>query len=55
MKCHALLIAVLAAATLCGADFKAGFGRRQITPPMPIWLAGFAARTHPAESIAHDL
>lgn len=55
MKCHALLITVLAAATLCGADFKAGFGRRQITPPMPIWLAGFAARTHPAESIAHDL
>lgn len=55
MKRFALAIATLLAGTLCGADFKAGFGRRQITPPMPIWLAGFAARTHPAESIAHDL
>ena len=55
MKRCALVIAILMAGTVCGAEFKAGFGRRQITPPLPIWLAGFAARTHPAESVAHDL
>ena len=51
----ALLLTPLLAGTLWGADFKAGFGRRQITPPMPIWMAGFENRTHPAESIAHDI
>jgi hypothetical protein len=55
MKHYVLPIVMLLAGALCGADFKAGFGRRQITPPVPIWMAGFAARTHPAESIAHDL
>jgi neutral ceramidase len=52
---YALLIPTLFAGTLPAADFKAGFGRRQITPPMPIWMAGFAARTHPAESVTHEL
>ena len=28
-----------------GGDFKAGFGRRQITPPIPIPMAGFENRT----------
>jgi hypothetical protein len=55
MKLYALLFAPLLAGALCGADFKAGFGRRQITPPMPFWLEGFANRTHPAESVAHDI
>lgn len=49
-----LLLAPLLAGTLWGADFKAGFGRRQITPPIPIPMAGFANRTKPAESVAHD-
>lgn len=51
----ALLLAPLMVATLAGADFKAGFGRREITPPIPIWMAGFAARTQPGDSIVHDL
>jgi neutral ceramidase len=55
MKRYALLIAPLLVGALCGADFKAGFGRRQITPPSPIWMAGFSTRTHPSEGIAHDL
>ena len=55
MKRYFLPIMALLAGSLCGADFKAGFGRCRITPPVPIWLAGFAARTHPAESVAHDL
>jgi hypothetical protein len=55
MKPNALLIGLLLADVVCGAGFKAGFGTRKITPPMPIWLEGFAARTHPAEGIAHDI
>jgi neutral ceramidase len=55
VKRYTLLILVLSAGMLGGADFKAGFGQRRITPPMPIWLAGFAARTHPSDSVAHDI
>jgi hypothetical protein len=51
----ALLLAPLLAGTLWGADFEAGFGRRQITPPIPIPMAGFENRTKPAESVANDL
>lgn len=36
-------------------DLKAGFGRRQITPPIPIPMAGFANRSKPAESVGGDL
>jgi len=50
-----LLLATLCAGALRGADLKAGFGRRQITPPLPILMAGFENRTKPAESIATDL
>lgn len=51
----ALSLPLLLAGALSGADLKAGFGRRQITPPLPIPLAGFANRTKPAESVATDI
>jgi len=51
----ALLLAPLVGGTLWGADFQAGFGRRQITPPIPILMEGFANRTKPAEGVAHDI
>jgi neutral ceramidase len=37
------------------AQFRAGAARTKITPQMPAWLTGFAARTHPAETVAQDL
>ena len=52
---HLVLLATLFAGALWGGDFKAGFGRRQITPPLPILMAGFDARTKPAEAVANDL
>jgi hypothetical protein len=55
MRLSAVMLAPLLAGALCGADFKAGFGRRQITPPMPYWLEGFDNRAHAAESVAHDV
>ena len=57
---YKLLRRILASALLLvgaswGGDFKAGFGRRQITPPIPFPMAGFDARTKPAEGVAHDI
>ena len=49
-----LLILALLAAPL-GAQFRAGVARVKITPTLPAWLSGFAARTRPAETIAQDL
>ena len=49
-----LLWLFLLALPLC-AEFRAGVARVKITPPLPAWLAGFAARTEPAGSVALDL
>jgi hypothetical protein len=35
--------------------FRAGFGSALITPPVPVRLAGFSARTEPALSVHDDL
>jgi neutral ceramidase len=49
----------LALLTLCGplvaADFQAGVARAKITPPVPFWMSGYAARTHPSEGVEQDL
>ncbi len=37
------------------AEFLAGVGRADITPKEPIWLAGYAGRTKPAEGIDQKL
>ena len=50
------LVILLAAAGLHAApEFRAGVSRVKITPPLPVWLAGYAARTHQAESVYADL
>ncbi len=47
---------LLACATLCvGAGYKAGVARAIITPEKPIYLAGYANRTHPSVGKVHDL
>jgi neutral ceramidase len=50
-----LCLPLLLAAAPPAQGLKAGFGRRQITPPLPIPMAGFANRIKPAESVANDL
>jgi hypothetical protein len=35
--------------------WKAGISRTIITPSEPIWLAGYASRTHPSEGVLTDL
>lgn len=37
------------------SDFRVGFGRVCITPPVGTWLCGFAAREHPAAGVHDDL
>ena len=50
----ALLLIALLATPLC-AQFRAGVAKVKITPELPAWLSGFAARTKPAESVAQDI
>ncbi|MEN6604788.1 MAG: neutral/alkaline non-lysosomal ceramidase N-terminal domain-containing protein [Bryobacteraceae bacterium] len=50
-----LSIPLLFGGVLSGAELKTGFGRRQITPPLPILLAGFENRKKPAGNVANDI
>jgi hypothetical protein len=47
-----------AAATCAGGDqtvWRAGAATTDITPREPIWMAGYAARTHPSEGVRQPL
>ncbi len=55
MKTFLSLSLLLFSQSLSGAEFRAGVARVKITPPLPIWMSGYAARTRPAESILQDL
>jgi len=35
--------------------WKAGTAKTVITPKQPLWMAGYATRTHPADGTLHDL
>ena len=48
-----LVLALLV--TPLSAQFRAGVAKVKITPDLPAWLSGFAARTKPAESVAQDI
>jgi len=46
---------LLASLPLAAADYKAGTGRIIITPEKPIYMSGYANRTHASEGVIHDL
>src|SRR5258705_6155923 len=50
-----LIAIMLSAAGLYGAGLKAGVARVDITPAGPIWMSGYAARTHPSEGVLAPL
>jgi len=51
-----LLALVLSTISLQAAtDLRAGVSRVNITPPVPVWLAGYAARTQQAQTVSADL
>lgn len=48
-----LLLSV--ASLLSAAEWKAAMASGKITPEGPIWMSGYAARTHPSEGVLQDL
>jgi neutral ceramidase len=50
-----LILVLLSAATLAGAGLRAGAGRADVTPDGPIWMSGYAARTHSSDGAATRL
>jgi len=50
-----LVLWLMLGSSAWGAEFKAGVARRIITPALPIWMSGYAARTKPADGVVHDL
>jgi putative heme-binding domain-containing protein len=50
-----LLVFLVSTVVATGATLKAGVGRADITPAGPIWLSGYAARTHPSDGALHKL
>ncbi|HNU99778.1 MAG TPA: hypothetical protein PKK20_07540, partial [Verrucomicrobiota bacterium] len=52
---YALCLVLVAPVLASKADFQAGVARISITPPMPFWLTGYAARTNAAASVRTEL
>jgi neutral ceramidase len=50
-----IVLLALFASTLTAADYKAGLASLVITPSRPIYLSGYANRTHPSEGVALDI
>lgn len=48
-------LGLIFSSTLYAADFQAGVAKTAITPPVPFWLTGYAARTKPADSVRMEL
>src|SRR5664279_1024704 len=42
---------MLCSAGLYGAEMKAGVAKLEITPTTPLWMSGYAARTHPSDGV----
>src|ERR1700688_1279533 len=54
-RAPAALALLLTAATAHAAVLRAGVGRVDITPSAPIWMSGYASRSHPSESVRQPL
>ena len=48
-------LALLLALPALAAGYRAGTARTEITPDLPVWLSGYAARTHPANHVLQPL
>jgi neutral ceramidase len=53
--CRSLLLGICCAGLLSAADYKAGVATQVITPAQPIYLTGYANRTHPSDGVVLDL
>ena len=50
-----IFLSFLTIYSLFAGEWKAGVSSTMITPEQPMWLAGYAARTHPSVGTMHDL
>jgi len=50
-----VVVLVLSSTPVFAEGWQAGFSRVVITPDEPLWMAGYAGRTAPAEGKVHDL
>src|ERR1022692_5348245 len=48
---QAVAVLMLCSAGLYGAEMKAGVAKLEITPTTPLWMSGYAARTHPSDGV----
>ena len=55
-KTFALVVVLVALpCSAARAAWKAGTAKEKITPPGPMWMAGYGARNHPATGLLNDL
>jgi hypothetical protein len=50
-----LWLLIVALGLQAAPGMRAGVARVKITPPLPVWLTGYARRTHPANSVRADI
>ncbi len=50
-----MVAAALAGPVACGAEYRVGVARRDITPERPIWMSGYGNRNKPSEGIEQHL
>ena len=50
-----MILSLVFGAAAHAAEFKVGVGRVNITPPIPFWLSGYAARSNPAPAVRTEL
>src|SRR5579863_9857765 len=55
MRTSVGLLLLLAFQTSAAGGFRAGVSRVKITPDLPVWLNGFANRTHASDHVTQDL
>ncbi len=55
MRANLIAVLTLCAAGLHGAEMKAGAAKVEITPATPVWLSGYAARTHASDGVLQPL
>lgn len=50
-----MILCILIEGVSLAADYKVGISNIVITPEKPIYLSGYANRTHPSDGVTHDI
>jgi hypothetical protein len=51
MYAKSVVVLVFCAAAVQGAEMKAGVAKVEITPTTPVWMSGYAVRSHPSDGV----